>query len=347
MRRSMKRARSRFVLAAASLVAAVLAATVFIGGAESKPSAQAGGRSAVAGSLPGGRSIAGKKILFVIYPTPLPAFTPFLNAVKAVEAMTGVDVQIAYANNDDHLMTNQIEGGIAKHVAGMALILANSSVNKPVCDAAAAGIPVVAFAINGATGSARDCVMAFLGQDFVTSGRTIGQHMIKLGLIKRGARVFCPVEDPTAAYAPSREKGVNQALAAVGAHCDLLATTDSDATTKTRMVQYLLGHRKTSAIITLGGVPLANAPAVLKQVGSQIPVGGFDVYDPRILKGIESGVICCTVDQQFYSEAFFAVMQLVLNLKYGLFPSDMATGGTGVVDKSNAAFIQTLSGKYR
>jgi simple sugar transport system substrate-binding protein len=186
-----------------------------------------------------------------------------------------------------------------------------------------------------------------MGQSFVTAGKVIANYMVRHGYIKQGANVFCPVEDPTAAYAGQRAQGVNPVLASVGAHCDVLGVSDSDATARSRMVDYLLGHSNTTVIMALGGIPLANAPAVLKQVGRHIPVAGFDVYDPRIIKGIQSGDIIATVDQQFYSQAFYAVMQLALYLKYGLYPSDMNTGGKGVVDRTNIGILAQLSGIYR
>jgi hypothetical protein len=41
------------------------------------------------------------------------------------------------------------------------------------------------------------------------------------------------------------------------------------------------------------------------------------------------------------------VTQLVLYLKYGLYPSDMDTGGLGLVDASNVAKVKELTGTIR
>jgi simple sugar transport system substrate-binding protein len=113
------------------------------------------------------------------------------------------------------------------------------------------------------------------------------------------------------------------------------------------MVQYLLGHKTTAAILPLGGIPLANTPAVLKRVSMNVPVAGFDVYDPRIPQAIKAGTILGVVDQQFYSQAFYAAQQLTLELQYGLFPSDMNTGGRGVVTKATVGRVIQLAGQYR
>jgi hypothetical protein len=41
------------------------------------------------------------------------------------------------------------------------------------------------------------------------------------------------------------------------------------------------------------------------------------------------------------------VQQLALELQYGLYPSDMSTGGSGLVTKANVGNLIALSGKYR
>jgi simple sugar transport system substrate-binding protein len=283
----------------------------------------------------------------VIFTAPLAAWNPALNAVKAVEAATGLKVDIQYANNNDQTEISEIQAGLSRKVAGMALQITSTGVASAVCAAAKTGIPVVAWNQNALTGASANCVQATMDQNFVNAGQALGQYMIKNGPIKQGAQVFCPVEDTTATYAPLRAQGVNEALATIGAKCDVVGVGDADGAAQTAMVQYLLGHRTTAAIIALGGVPLANAPAVLKRVNMTIPVGGFDVYDPRIPAGIKAGAILGVIDQQFYSQAYQAAQQLALELQYGLYPSDVATGGRGVVTKSNVGPLIALSGQYR
>jgi simple sugar transport system substrate-binding protein len=78
----------------------------------------------------------------------------------------------------------------------------------------------------------------------------------------------------------------------------------------------------------------------------KLPLGGFDLT-PEIIKGIEDGTITATVDQQPYSQGYYSVAQLALFLKYGLYPSDMKTGGLGLVDKTNVDKVKALVGKIR
>jgi simple sugar transport system substrate-binding protein len=132
----------------------------------------------------------------------------------------------------------------------------------------------------------------------------------------------------------------------VGATTDVVGIGFNLADAQTKEVEYLLGHPETKAIVGLGSVPLTVAPNAIQEAGLNIPLGGFDLT-ADIIAGIEEGTITATVDQQPYSQGFYAVTQLALYLKYGLYPSDMETGGLGLVDASNVATVKELTGTIR
>jgi simple sugar transport system substrate-binding protein len=301
------------------------------------------------GMLPGGRAISGKTILFVIYSPPSSPWGPSLNGVKAAAAITGVKVKVAYAIDDSQLVA-EIRSGIAAHVAGMAVDVPSPAADTAICAASDGGIPVVAWNANGYGPAARRCVLAYMGQNFVTAGRAIAGYMAGHGYIQRGAHVFCPVEDATATYSKLRAQGVNSVLASFGVRCSVLGVGYADNGEQSMMIGYLQRHPDTNLLIALGGTPLANVPTVLSRLGGHMPVAGFDISDSstdRIVTGIEHGDIVATVDQQFYSQAFQAVMQLALYLKYGLLPSNVDTSDDSVVDSTSAGFAGSLSGTYR
>jgi simple sugar transport system substrate-binding protein len=77
-----------------------------------------------------------------------------------------------------------------------------------------------------------------------------------------------------------------------------------------------------------------------------LPVAGFDL-SPEVLDGIKDGKIIATVDQQPYSQGFYAVTELALEIKYGLYPADVKTGGSGLVDKTNYEPAVKFAGTYR
>ena len=88
------------------------------------------------------------------------------------------------------------------------------------------------------------------------------------------------------------------------------------------------------------------AQQALDEVGLDVPIGGFDVA-PEILDGIANGRITATVDQQPYTQGYYSVAQMAHYIRYGLYPSDMATGGAGLLDASNYETAVEHAGKTR
>jgi simple sugar transport system substrate-binding protein len=170
--------------------------------------------------------------------------------------------------------------------------------------------------------------------------------MIEEGHLKKGDKVFTPVEAPQATYAVQRHEGVQKALSEIGATSEILGVGNDHAQALNLMTQYLIGHPDTAAVIGLGQTPTSQAVQAIKDSGLKIPAGGFDV-SKEILEDIKNGRMIATVDQQPYSQGYYAVTQLALNLKYGLYPSEMDTGGSGLVDKSNYQFAVKWAGPVR
>ena len=132
----------------------------------------------------------------------------------------------------------------------------------------------------------------------------------------------------------------------IGATTEILGTGNSREDALTLVTQYLLGHPKTAAVIGLGQTPTSQEVQALKEAGMKIPAGGLDVSE-GILADIKNGALIATVDQQPYSQGFFAVTEMALYLKYGLYPSEMATGGAGLIDKTNTGVAEKWAGQTR
>ena len=143
------------------------------------------------------------KITMIIYTAPgLPFFNPLLQGANDAAAEQNVDLDIQYGNSDQVTQNNLIQTAVANKVAGIAVaIWDDKAFHKNICDAASAGIPVVAFNIDNSKGAAGDCRQAFIGQDFVNAGYLIGKRLIQDAHIQKGDLVFTPVEFPEAVYA--------------------------------------------------------------------------------------------------------------------------------------------------
>lgn len=289
-----------------------------------------------------------KKVTMIIYAAQsVEFFVPVENGAKAAAQMFGLDLDIQFSDSDPVKQNNMIETAIANKVDALAVSIPDDNAfDDTICKAVKAGIPVVSFNVDDSKGAAGNCRFAFMGQDFVATGYLIAQRMIKDAGIKSGDLVLAPVEAPEAVYATLRFAGVKKALDEIGAKVEELGTGFNLADAQTKEVQYLVGHPETKAIIGLGSVPLTVAPKAIAEAKVKIPLGGFDLTQD-IIAGIENGTIIATVDQQPYSQGFYAVAQLALYLKYGLYPSDMATGGLGLVDKTNVATVKALVPQIR
>ena len=278
-----------------------------------------------------------------------PFFEAVIDGAKDAAAQQGVNIDVQFGEEDQKHQLGILETGIANKVSAIAVNIADDNAYIDVlCGAMKAGIPVVTFNIDdsrhGAPGST--CRMAFMGQNFIAAGYVLGKRMIAEHHLKKGDKIFTPVEAPQATYAVERHAGVQKALEEIGATSEILGTGNDHAQALNLMTQYLLGHPDTAAVIGLGQTPTSQAVQSIKDAGLKIPAGGFDVSQ-EILDYIKSGELTATVDQQPYSQGFYAVTQLALNLKYGLYPSEMDTGGTGLIDKSNYQAAVKWAGPVR
>ena len=287
-------------------------------------------------------------VTMIIYASAgVPFFQPLELGANTAADLLSVNLDIQYADLDTVRQNNIMETAIANGVDGLLVeVWDDDAFDTAVCDAIANGTPVIGFNIDDSQGAAGNCRMAFVGQNFVDAGYVIGQRMIEEHGIGEGDVVFTPVEYPEAAYAVLRHQGVSRALEEVGATADLVGVTDRLPDVLTAMTQYLLGNGDVVAIIGLGQQPMMVAQQALDEVGMDIPIGGFDVA-PEILAGIENGRITATVDQQPYTQGFYAVAQMAHYLRYGLYPSDMATGGAGLIDLTNYETAVELAGVTR
>ena len=235
-------------------------------------------------------------------------------------------------------MTDLINAAIATKPAAMFIPFNDPSWENAVCEADKAGIAVFAFNVPPAS-VAKDCVKAFVGQDFFEVGALIGQRLLEEVDLKAGDKVLCPAEEPTQQYAIQRGGGVESVLKSVGVKCEYLQTTGEDAAALDALTTWLTANKDVKAIVPLGGTPHRNAVAAEDAAGVTPPIIGFDT-SPQVIEGIKSGRIIATADQQGYIQGFQTVLQGVLYLDFGLSPANINSGGNALIDKTNVAVLE-------
>ena len=324
-------------VAAATAVALTAPSTV---SAAPKPEVT---RVAQAG-IPGGYNIAGKKVLVDIYdPESNSFFVPLENGAKAAASRFGLNLNIEFAGNDDTTAVSQIKTAIASGYAGVIAKTPDAAVAGAACAVVKAGIPFIA--VNQTYTS--PCINTYIGQTEFAAGAEVAQWMVTHGLIKKGDNVFCPVETPDETYAIGRRGGVDSVLGKLGITCSELGTGDDQAPAKAAMVEYLLGHKNTNALIALGGTPLSEAVAATTAAGLHIPIGGFDLSFPSILTGLENGSISVSINQEPYAQGFDAVQEIALYLKYGVATFNINTSDNALITKANVGALASLVPNYQ
>ncbi|TPE51742.1 substrate-binding domain-containing protein [Amaricoccus solimangrovi] len=277
-----------------------------------------------------------------------PFFEALDNGAMDAAEDQGITLDIQFGEEDPVTQSNKLEAAIASGVNGISVGIADDDAyDEILCRASEAGVAVVTNNIDDTRGAEGTCRLAFMGQDFVEAGYNLGKRMIEEHGIREGDLVFTPVEAPEGSYAVKRHEGVQKALSEVGATSEILGTGNDHGTALNLMTQYLLGHPDVKAIISLGQTPNSQAVQAAKDAGLEgLPIGGFDISQ-SILRDIADGTMTAAVDQQPYSQGYYSVTQLALYIKYGLYPSEMNTGGAGLVDKTNYQKAQEYAGAIR
>lgn len=344
------RIKSLFLLLALSLVVGGLSSCDR--NARRKAEAAKGANAATCATTTTKRTESGPegsyRFTLVIYGTAgNPFFAKVVAGANEAAQKLGCSVDIQFADNDAARQNNILETAICNRVDGIAFsINQDDAYDEVIGSAVKAGIPVIAFNIDDTKRGKGNARMAYIGQDMESAGYIIAKRLISDGKLKKSAKVVCPVEYPEAVYAVQRYAGARRAFDEVGVKSEVLNTGGiSLEDTLNKLTQYLLGHRDTSAVLAMGGMPMEVTPQAIKDVGLKIPNAGFDITR-QIAMNIIRGKSIATVDQQPFYQGFMSITQLYYSRKYGLLPCDVNTGG-GVVDSKNVDRVIDLADSVR
>jgi simple sugar transport system substrate-binding protein len=218
-----------------------------------------------------------------------------------------------------------------------ATILDQNAVDKPLRDAIASGIPVIAVNVPDTRPLAqRIPYMFYVGGDEEAGGRLTAQRQLKEGAVKHAV---CIIHEPGHTGLEARCKGYTAELRKGGAKVDKLPSS-KDATQATEQIKgFLQKNTDTDAIFGVGPQPATFALTALDELGKkgQVKVSAYDMTED-LLTEINGGNLVSTIDQQQYLQGYEPVHWLTLNIQHGfvLAPGvDMLTG-PALVDKSNA-----------
>ncbi len=205
------------------------------------------------------------------------------------------------------------------------------------------GIPVVAINVKEPADYKGEPIpyMAYIGMDEYEAGKNVARFL--LPKIPQGATVLIAMHEPGHVGLEARARGIREVLTAERqAKVETLDTTQDPTKSLATMRAFLKTNPDTKAIFTLG--PLGAIPAIKMiredKLAGKIAMASFDL-DATTIQAIKEGLVEATVDQQQYLQGFISVVQLYLNAKYKLAPTDYNTG-RGLVTKETASTVESL-----
>jgi simple sugar transport system substrate-binding protein len=279
--------------------------------------------------------------LNIVYTHHSSASNPFWQAVKK-----GFDDACAKIQANCQMIFTQTEGSIEQQVANQQAALArnpdalittlvdNNAFIGNLKDAKAKGIIVIASNVDATEGPERELRQAFVGQNFVPAGTTLGRRMAALFPKEGPIRVLVGGNAPGQNWSEQRAQGIMNGLEEFKkANPDRQITIDRQdvsadgAIVADRVGAYLSAHPDTTAYIETG-LWHSNVARTLKDRSippGKILLGGFDLA-PQVIEQMKAGYIQVEIDQQPHEQGFLPVMQVYLEKKAGLAPSDIDSG---------------------
>ena len=207
--------------------------------------------------------------------------------------------------------------------------------NTEVAAAKKAGIPVIFFNSDD-PGTGR---YAYVGANLEQAGVIWAKYLVDNKLVKKGDKVFLPVEAAGATYQVLETKGIASVFDPLGIKYQVQELGSDPATLISRMTEYLTANRDVKAIIGLGDLVTAHARAALKNIGSkpgQIPVVGWG-NTKETADAVVAGYVVAGLWQFPYDQGYLPVVMGDSLAKAGGKGYDIVT--LEIYDKNN---VQTI-----
>ena len=301
-------------------------------------------------------AVSGNKLIYVIgYQQNNPFWDTEGKGASQAGSQFGVTVRYeAPLTSSDAGMVSLIDAALATHPYGIAIDYTDKTMQAPVLRALHAGVKVVLYNNNrfeaqsgGATTNPAITNLAFVGQNEHLSGGVLGRAFLPF-LPKGHGTVLIVNPFPAAFVLTLRYDGVKSAVQAAGYKTALLTVNgnDPETTVESTIGAYLQGHAGIVGLVGLGDPAASPATLYVDQHHLKIPVATFDIdtttYD--LMKAHTAEVLA--LDQQPYLQAYFAVENLALEMKYGFQPVSVNTG-TFLVTQKNIGLVGKLVAQGR
>ena len=280
------------------------------------------------------------KLLFVAVTCDEAFFEPVKRGMADAAAMMGVDATFTGSKGvDADEMSKLARDALAQGIDGLAI--STSSMRRPLRRSSRQPTPKASLwsASISTTAPAAPAISAASRRTFRRPvARSVGGSPIGSG---PAAQLFSRCTMPVSQRSNSGRDGLKEALSGHGIRWIETITGHEPETAARHILGVLRANPDASAILATGQADTEGAALAAERFGRPVYAAGFDL-SPEILRLLQEGHLDCTVDQQPYTQGFYPVVQLVLNIRYGLLPVDMDAGAC-MIDRSNVARIVALA----
>jgi simple sugar transport system substrate-binding protein len=228
-------------------------------------------------ALASGPAGAGTKKVFYLlsHGGPADAFWVDWNAAATRACDTlNVTCKISFSDGDIAVQKEALNSAIAAKADGIATTSAQPGLwTREVAAAKKAGIPIIFFNTDDpATGR-----QAYVGADLREAGAIWARYLVDHKMVKKGDKVFLPVEVPGASYQRLETEGIGSVFDPLGIKYDVVDAGTDPAGIISRMTDYVVANHP-PAIIALGDPVAASIKKVFEAAGVRpgaIPVVGW------------------------------------------------------------------------
>ena len=258
------------------------------------------------------RAQEGQKTFFLLsHGGPSDAFWIDWNdgATKAC-AQLKVTCKISFSGGDMASQKEAFNSAIAAKPDGIATTSAQPGLwTEEVKAAKAAGIPIVFFNTDDvATGR-----QAYVGADLTEAGVTWAKYLVDHKLVKKGDKVFLPVEVPGASYQQLETQGIASVFDPLGITYDVVDCGTDPAGIIAKMTDYVVANNP-PAVIALGDSVASSIKRVFDGAGiaaGKIPVVGWG-NSKETAAAVKSGYVNAAAWQFPSAQGFMPVALLGL-----------------------------------
>lgn len=268
-----------------------------------------------------------------------------INGAKQAAKALNVTVRTSFHHNDIASQKEAFQAAIAAKAAGIASSCPEPGALKREIDLAKSkGIPVVLFNSDDPN-TARDC---YVGANLYQAGYQWAKYLVDRKLVKKGDKVWLPVEVPGASYQVEETSGIAAVFEPLGIKYEVFDAGYDAAKSIASMTEYLTAHgNEITAMIGLGDMVMGNVKQVWSAVNwkaGKIPVVGWG-NSPNTASEVKEGYVNAAT-WQYPDSLGFVPISLLYMAKKGI-AIGYSINTLALYEKKNADAYIKLTNKMK